>query len=342
MKHHKSLLFICRLLLSVLLFSACSNDNPDLTAPQAIPDNESIASINFSNYTHPSYCFTMSYPAGWKVEEYENSVTFNSPDGSGTIEIIIINTGFELDGNSFINFIDASENNWFGTYANYLEISRDDDLENNRSIRIKTLDWNKIPQQVISVYQKLGEVVYWQNFWENEASIISHESIFNEVRNSLSFKPVYCEDFPPYNVTMPFSGPYGLFSMQVPIQWIHTSEKGNVYQIDTFFSPDSKAAIQNIAYDDGKIITRGTADNIALDFLKEIYTKDVLISESRTQSDNSIRWVWKSISGDFQGTTFYETRGTSFLMLTVMVANDQKETYTSPLDVAISSYTIPQ
>jgi len=342
MKDKKFALFLILFLFCNTLITACSNTTAGEIEPQGIPINVTVSTVNLSNYTHPSNCFKLLYPVGWEIVEHDTSVTFNAPDDSSTIEVIIVNTGYELETVSFENFINAAETNWFGTYKNYQETMREDNPEKGYSRRVKTLDWNKIPQNVSSIYQKKGEVVYWLNFWENQASISSIQSVFEQIIESISYDPTYCADLTPYNSSMPFSGPYGLFSIQVPIQWIHTSERGDVYQIDTFFSPDSKAAIQNITHDDGKTVTRGTADIIALDYLKEIYAKDVFISEARVQSDNSIRWIWKSLSGGFQGTTFYETRGTTFLMLTIMYINDQKEVYFPPLDFAISSYTIPQ
>jgi len=342
MKHKKLAPFSVYLLFSICLIISCSTTNTDSVAPQEIPANSSISTIFLINYTHPTNCFKVSYPVGWNVEEHQTSVTFNDPDDSGTIEILMENTGLILDAVSFENFINATEINWFGTYKNYQETGREIDVEKGYARLTKTLDWNKIPQNVFSVYQQKGKVIYWISIWENQVSSSSRQPIFDQVIESISYNSAYCEDLTPYQTLMPFTGLYNLFSMQLPLHWTHTSEKGNYFQIDTFLSPDSNAAIQNITYDDGKKITRGAADTIALDFLKELYAKDVVIPEARVQSDNSIRWIWKSPSGKFQGITFYETRGTSFLMLTMMYVNDQKEIYFPPLDAAISSYAIPK
>jgi len=165
---------------------------------------------------------------------------------------------------------------------------------------------------------------------KNQALGIPLQSISAQVSESVSSNPVYCEDPTPHIASIPFLGPNYLFSIFVPIHWTHTSENGDVYHIDTFQSPVTNAAIQNITYDDGKNVTRGVADTIALDFLKEIYAKDVFISKASVQSDNSTLSIWRSLSGSFQRTTFYGTRGTTFLILTIMYINDQRILFSSP------------
>lgn len=342
MKYKQLTLSAVLLIVSVLLIYSCSAFTSKELAPEKIPTNSSISTLDLINYTHPSNCFKLSYPYGWNIEEHESSVTFNAPDDSGTIEIIVVNTGYKLDAEAFKNFVNAIEINWFGTYKNYQESKREISAEAGHAQINKTLDWNRIPQIVSSNYQQEGEVIYWINYWENQVSDSILQPIFDQVSEHISNNSAYCEDLAPYQTLMPFAGPKNLFSMQVPIPWTHSVEKADVFQIDTFVAPDLNAAIQNITYDDGKIVTRGAADTIALDFLKEIYAKDVRISSARFQPDNSIRWIWESASGGFQGITFYETRGTSFLMLTVMYVNDQKELYLPLLETIISSYSIPE
>jgi hypothetical protein len=76
--------------------------------------------------------------------------------------------------------------------------------------------------------------------------------------------------------------------------------------------------------------------------LQEIYAKDVRISEVRTQPDLSIRWTWSSMIGNIEGTTFYETRGNFFLMLTFLSDIDVNNIFDPLFNLIIESYQLPE
>jgi hypothetical protein len=130
----------------------------------------------------------------------------------------------------------------------------------------------------------------------------------------------------------------------VPLAWTYSyDESENVY-VDTFTSPDQHGVIQNITYDDGTTFTKSQAGAAALSLLNQSYTNganDIRITDDTVQSDGSERLTWESRSGGFSGQSFFETRGTTFLMLSYLVDGGYADFYGPVWDNTLSTYAIP-
>jgi hypothetical protein len=59
------------------------------------------------------------------------------------------------------------------------------------------------------------------------------------------------------------------------------------------------------------------------------------------QPDGSERLTWNSPSGNYSGISFLESRGTTFLMFSVLWDNPYEADYFDTLDYIISTYTTP-
>ena len=138
-----------------------------------------------------------------------------------------------------------------------------------------------------------------------------------------------------------FTGPADLFNIEVPLPWRYESSADTETVVDTFYSPDEHAIIQNIAYDDGTEVTRSQAGAFALELLKTYYASDIRITDDQVQSDGSERLIWNSPSGNYSGISFLETRGTTFLLFSVLWDNPFEDSYFDALDYTISSYDVP-
>ncbi len=136
------------------------------------------------------------------------------------------------------------------------------------------------------------------------------------------------------------------FSIDVPADWKHTTSSGEHYYWDTFTSPDGAAVVENYVYDDGTPWSGKDSGKYALAVLNQLYSKtggegDIRISEEKLQDDGSDRLTWTSKSGGYSGISFFELRGTAFLMFTVDWGNDYKDQYMDTLDQVVASYRTP-
>jgi hypothetical protein len=118
-------------------------------------------------------------------------------------------------------------------------------------------------------------------------------------------------------------------------------DEGPNVVVDTFYAPDRHAVIQNMSYDDGTLVTKAMAGAFALELLKTYYATDIRITDDVVQPDGSERLTWHSRSGDYSGVSFFETRGTTFLLFTTLYDNPFEDIYLDVLNYTISTYDIP-
>jgi hypothetical protein len=145
-----------------------------------------------------------------------------------------------------------------------------------------------------------------------------------------------------------FKDQEGLYQIEVPSDWVYKQVTGENYYIDQFKSPDEKALIENIVYDDGTTFNGGQKGTFALELIYRFYSatgsnKDITITGDQLQDDGSERLTWFSESGGYHGASYFETRTgrTTFLMFTIEWMNDYEDTYLDILNAIVASYTIP-
>jgi hypothetical protein len=342
------------IILFVFLLAGCSSpaSAPAPTPTNAIVDTTIQTSQGLTtpgtnttdliDYTHKQRIFHLKIPGNWKVDEQSSFTNFTAPDNSGSIQVVVVNTGVELNELGFANFVDATETNNFGMYPNYSQVERTVDNEKSFATIRTTLDINKIPQKIISLYKQQGKIVFYMHFRSDAIAFEKNNSLFEQIIPTSYFDSAYAAGFIPYNFFHDFGGPNNLFTLNIPFNWVYQNKQSETTIQDTFVSPDNHARIQNITYNDGSAVSRSQADLIALELLQEIYAKDVRISEARTRPDLSIRWTWASKTANIEGTTFYETRGTSFLMLTLLSETEDKKLFDPLFNLIIESYQLPK
>jgi hypothetical protein len=70
--------------------------------------------------------------------------------------------------------------------------------------------------------------------------------------------------------------------------------------------------------------------------------EDIVITDDQVQSDGSERLNWYSESLGVDGTSFFETRGTTFLLLTWVVNSEFFSQYFPVWTALVDSYAIPE
>jgi hypothetical protein len=318
---------------------------PTEAPPTEAPDEAQAASLTLDEtaYSHYLGFFDAYPPAGWIMEEGDGGATFSAPDETGYIEVEVNNTGVVLDGESFQRFVDAREDNYFGQYDGYEIVDYQIDIDFGRARVAKTLVTDGFPQDVFSYYDQYGAAIFVYDFWADSDVAVGYEPAFEEV---FATSPVYStaveESADIYYWVFTFYGPGDLFSIEVPIAWTYEIEEEESVIVDTFTSPDDHALIQNITYDDGTEVSRSDAGAFALGLLKEIYATDIQISGDQVQPDGSERLTWRSPSGAYSGISFLETRGTTFLLFSVIWDDAYEDYYYDTLDYTIGTYVVPE
>ena len=144
-----------------------------------------------------------------------------------------------------------------------------------------------------------------------------------------------------------FTDKKNYYQIDLPNDWKHTQSTGDHYYIDTFKSPDGKAVVENIAYNDGTPFNGSDNGKFALQILNQNYsstgkTGDIRVTDDSIQQDGSERLTWISKAGGYSGISYFEIRNkTTFLMFTVDWFNDSESTYIDTLDKVVSSYRLP-
>lgn len=141
------------------------------------------------------------------------------------------------------------------------------------------------------------------------------------------------------------------FQIDVPSDWKHESRSSEDHYWDTFTSPDGGAVVENYTFlnaasADGTPWNDTEMKQHALEVLDQYYSNtgkpgDIEVTEEKPQSDGSVRLAWDSKGGGYSGLSYYELRGTKFLLFTVDWGNGYKDQYLDTLNKIIGSYRVP-
>lgn len=309
-------------------------------------DNTTGGSVDVSSdeYTHTSGAFSTLYPVGWEKKERDDGVYFSDPTGVGAVDISFTNVGTTLSEDALNAYINNLENNWFGSFSDYSAQKPEKQSDNSILVSKTLTDSNGKANTVVSFYWQLGTVVYEQDFWALSDSFQSYADGYNKIAASIKTNDTAGATSNLYLFQYTFTCPNKLCEFSAPYGWAygHDDTTYNFTTNDKFTSPDGLSYIDNTVYDDGTAISKSVAGKFALSLLQQFYAKDVSITDDKVQNDGSERLDWVSKSGNFEGETFFETRGTTFLMWTWVVNSDSYDIYNPLWGDIVGSYTIPQ
>jgi hypothetical protein len=324
---------------------AATDAAPTDAAPtdQAPTDTASAPfTLSSTPYSHKSGAFTVTLPDGWKVEEADNSVFVSSPDNVASIDISFTNVGTKFDAGTLDTYIKAEEANWFGTFDAYT--AKDPETQKDGSILIfKTLNLSDgTPQSVFTYYWQDGNVIYEQDFWVDSSAYDQYASGLVSVANTMKVDSAAGGKADAYAVVYKFTDPNSLYEFKVPYGWTHDTSTDTNSSVETFTAPDKLSYIENIEYDDGTAVSKTDAGKFALALLKQYYNvTDLKVTDDAPQSDGSERLTWNSASKSIDGESFFETRGTTFLLLTWVVDTNQYDFFKPVWTTVVGSYQIP-
>jgi hypothetical protein len=294
-------------------------------------------------YTHPSGAFTITFPDGWEITEYANSTGALSPDGVASVTVYFENAGYTLDAEGITNYANNIEANYYGSYENYTQSSVEPQNDGSTGI-FKTLDSDGVQYDVATYYWQDGTTLFIQDWWVASSEYDALSDGLVEVSNTMTWNGAAAAADVLYPLQYTYTCPNSLCSFAVPFGWSYTrNEDFDSTVIDSFSSPDSVTFIDNFVYDDGTTISKSAAGELAKLLLKEYYgVDDIVVTGDEVQSDGSERLDWYSPSGGYSGESFFETRGTTFLLLTWVVNDNYYDIYTNIWSDILSTYEIPE
>ncbi|MEW6716018.1 MAG: hypothetical protein AB1345_00715 [Chloroflexota bacterium] len=309
---------------------------PTLPVPE-----EEFLKLGNATYVHTGGIFEVLPPLGWNVEETTASISIEPDDQSGFIYFVSTNTGYQLPPEAFENFVNAREINFFGGFDDYVELDFDVDYDAGIAMAEKELLFGGVLQRVITYYDQQGQVIFSLDFWADADKAPVYFPTYDQIFDSVVVDSGLAAEQELYWWIFDFSGPNNLFTIEVPNSWWYEQSVGEYTVVDTFYSPDEHAVIQNIAYDDGNPITKTEAGQFALDLLRNFYASDITITDDTIQPDGSERLTWYSPGGNYSGVSFFESRGTTFLLFTAMYDNPFEDIYLDILDYIVGTYEVP-
>jgi hypothetical protein len=325
---------------------ATSESKSVLPSQGSAPAGAAPFELDTALYSHPSGAFTFNPPVDWTVDETTSGVVMTSPDQKASLVFTVTNTGEELDSASVDNFIKATEANFFSGRPDY---AQQDSQTNDAGTTLvkKTFTYNDIPQYVFTIYMKGGQGMYAFDFWADADVAESYTQPYMDLVNTINYDGNKAADLPIYGDTYTFTDQNNLFQFDVPLTWTNSYDEATNIHSDSFTSPDGHSIINNITYDDGTATSKSQAGDLARQILNNVYTNganDIKIPTGgdKVQPDGKERLIWTSRSGGYSGISIFETRGTTFLMLSWLVDNGYEEMFGPVFDNTLSSYSIPQ
>lgn len=311
------------------------------SAPAASPTSAPIE-LAPTRYTHPNNIFSLQPPAGWTVTEDEGSASFTSQDETGYLHVEVTNTGYELEPEAFTSFVENRDVNFFGIFEDYALIEQEIDAGEGIGSVTKNFTFNQVPQTAVSVYLQDGPAIYVIDTWADQEYMALYSDLYPRLVGTLETDREAAAEQLIYNWIYTFEGPDSLFTIDVPTPWEYERTDSDTVIVDTFYAPDGHAVIQNITYDDGQEISRSEAGAFALELLRSSYAEDIRIVDDRVQPDGSERLIWTSSGGGYSGTSFLETRGTTFLLFTIMHDDAYEDVYLDTLNYTVETYAVPE
>ena len=315
---------------------------PPTQAPsqRPAPTSQAPAPIRLSDtlYSHPQGLFEFHVPQGWELSnEGDAFVTFAPKDPNAVSSIIVsaVNTGLPLNAQGFHNLVQAYEQLYEGG----------EQLKSDIKGQIAT---------VAKITECGDEQCYTESqyYLDGTAVIILEVSVpanrkpmakrlFDALIDDLTYDSNAIANQPIYNDVWNFTAPNNLFTMDLPLAWYYTSDSSDTAYVDRVDSPDGNAYIESLIYDDGTQYSKSEAGKITLELLREYYASDLRVTDDQVQPDGSERLTWHSASQKITGVTFFETRDTALLFLTMVATDKTFDLYNQMFDRLLSTYTIP-
>lgn len=297
-------------------------------------------------FEHTSGAFEFNAPKGWVIDEYDNDVYIESSE-SVFFYVAVTNTGYQLSADEYDNFVQNSEDFFYGYRDGFQETSREANESINLKLIEKTYPVDGETYFARSIYQQFGQSIFIVEMFGSQNEILSNPSydqIFAAFFQSLVVDSGVAATLPVYSLSWIFQSADQAYNFQLPQGWKYDYlEINEVFQtMEGLISPDEHAVIQVFSSFD--TINYGTDDH--LNYL-EGYTERLLNSNysgnsndiqilNKDSKSGKMLLEWKSNTSAINGYALIAEATNSSEPLLIIIFWDQPfdEIYNQPsLDI---------
>ncbi len=271
----------------------------------------------------------------------ETSAEFRAPDEALFIEAQSTYTGYALEAFAFSAFVEGREGTLFADKPRFASVEQEVAANAGTARTVKQVELEGELWTVRSIYVQRGAWIHVLESRVLSDSYPAYEQALAGIEATFETPPDHPAGEAAYSWVVTFAGPQDRFSFDVPVPWKHEVLRANFVAVDSFIAPDGRAQVQSIVFDDGTTISRAAAGTLALAMLRDYYAEDVDVVDDLVQPDGSERLTWVSPSGEFNGVSFFETEGTTFLMLTLQYEAAFEDIYLDLLTYLVGTYNTP-
>ena len=305
-----------------------------------ITDPEQLGALKTSRYSDAQDVFSLPVPENWLIIQNHNSATLTDTQSKPAIQIDIVNTGYELNADSFTNFFENREMGRATEFENYIEITHQQNTSPNSLLLTKQCFQQDCNKTLVTLYKQQEQAIFMADSLVDQDFYERYQDFFKTLTDTIKINPEKVSDLSVYSFDQAKAYSNGHFSILTPSYWSHKQSRGENILVDTITSPDEQSIIQTIVYDDGKTMSRNIAGNLVLTLLSENYTKGIIIETDGLLVDGREKITWRSNTTEYRGITLFETRASAMLVVTVIWGNDPEQHYQDILEEIIDSYTI--
>jgi len=295
--------------------------------------------LTANTYEHPQGLFSLKIPQRWSmVDEMDYGASFAPDDEIGFLQVTATNTIYPLQGDALLQFAKSIEQA-FETYDGYQLLSQKSG--NQVVLMERVVTYQGVPQRVRTYFLANDATVLSLDFWADADVADAYFRFYEKWLDHIFYHTNAMAQLPPYADTWAYTAPDNLFQMEAPIAWYYSYDQGNNAVLERFDEPNGLAFIESLAYDDGTPISKSLAGSFALQLLHDYYANDIKVTDDQAQPDGSERLIWYSKSLNTKGITFFEARGTTFLLLTLVADRDAFNAFSPVFSAVIQSYNVP-
>lgn len=206
------------------------------------PESSAVPQLSSQPYTHSTGSVTVNLPMDWKLEEQSPTMfTSSSPNGTGYIAFLALNTIKPLTDEGFMNFIDGCEKVFSVSIDGYKEFDRGVEPSKGTGFVSKTILLAGKEFIFESYYTRDGSIVNTMNFMTQKPYAELYLPLYQGVFASLKVHNDFISQQTPYNDYTKINDPHGAFTYLVPTGW--GKDIKDLNQPVTFVSPEGTGSV---------------------------------------------------------------------------------------------------
>lgn len=298
--------------------------------PTPIPPTPTVEALVLDNtaYTDPSRTLSFYPPLGWDLTtETEGYVKFTRPDGTAWFEGAVESTGYSLEPQNYLVYVDNLLDSLYGNTKEYQLLERKE-LEDRI---IVSSSFMKGEQQwyAMDFFLQRERAVYALSFQAYVSVWDAYKDRFSQIINRVSTQTGYLKDDLLYIFRKPHNAAGDGFQIFVPLGWGLTIDQETYSDgmVEVISSPDAEANIEIITLDASQRLANTDIGQASIAILKDRISRNLKIVGEDVLPDGRIRIDWRVENTGEAGSTFFWVNGQVMYILTYRYTDDHAGLY---------------